>query len=313
MSEQSHPTDLELSIFRTICWFSLFEFPMTHFEIWKWLLKPTRPYDLFEINHSLTQSEWLASRLQVVDGFYGLKTHPAHDSCVAERHVRFLDGVRKYRKLRFACHFFQLLPAVRAVAAANTLSWWHTTEKSDIDLYIVTTPKKIWSSRLFLVFPFLLAGHRPQPQELPRRDPFCFSFFATTDALQLETLKWNAEDYYLAYWVKSLVPMLDRQSVFAEISALNRWADILLPNARARSIHPIHKPTRVFPLQIQHRLFEPLFRTIQQKKFPASLRALANLDSRVVITDDMLKFHDTDRRAEFSLRFKDVFEKGLIL
>ncbi len=311
--ETTHPTDLELSIFRTVCWFSLFDFPLTHFEIWKWLLKPHRAYDLFEVSQSLTQSPWLHDRLQTHHGFYHLKTEGSHESALAQRHRRFLDGVRKYRKLRFACHFFQLLPSVRAVAAANTLSWWHTTEKSDIDLYIVTEPKKIWSSRLFLVLPFLFMGSRPVEQENDVKDPFCFSFFSTTNALQLETLKWDADDYYLAFWVKSLVPMVDRSNVFAEVSALNRWVDVLLPNARTRTIHPVHKPKRVFSLPIQHRIFEPVWRAIQQKKFPASLRALANRDSRVVITDDMLKFHDNDRRAQFSAQFKETFEKGLTL
>ena len=311
--ETTQLTDLELSIFRTICWFSLFEFPLTHFEIWKWLLKPHRAYDLFEVSQSLLQSRWLHDRLQTTNGFYSMKIGRTQQDCLAQRHVRFLDGVRKYRKLRSACHFFQLLPSVRAVAAANTLSWWHTTEKSDIDLYVVTHPKKIWSTRLFLVFPFLLTGNRPAEETDDRKDPFCFSFFSTTNALQLESLKWDAEDYYLAFWVKSLVPMLDRSSVFAEVSALNRWADVLLPNARPRTVHPVHKPKRVFSLPIQHGIFEPLFRTIQKKKFPASLRELANRDSRVVITDEMLKFHDNDRRAQFSAQFQEVFEKGLVL
>ena len=44
-----------------------------------------------------------------------------------------------------------------------------------------------------------------------------------------------------------------------------------------------------------------------KKRLPLQLRKMANLDSRVVVTDEVLKFHDNDRR----LQFRDAFESLL--
>ena len=304
-------TDLELSIFRTICWFSVFHYPLTTFEIWKWLLCPSRPYDLFEVSQALTNSAWLKEKLNQKDGFWTLHSDPL-SSMVEERHKRFLNSVGKYRKLRRACYFFQLLPNVKAVASANTLAWWHTTNESDIDLYIMTDPNRIWSTRFFLVLPFALFGNRPQQlNEVKVNDPFCFSFFTTTEALQMESLKYGDEDPYLAYWIKSLVPMLDRSEIFSQLVSVNRWVDVILPNARQRLSHPSHKARRLFSIPIQWSLFEPLFRSIQRNRFPSNIRDLANKDSRVIVSDQILKFHNSDRREQFTKEYKEIYEREI--
>lgn len=305
------PSDLELSLFRTLCWFSIFDIPLTTFDLWKWILKPSRPYDLLEVDQVIMQSEWLSHRVMMQDGMYFLKQDNPQEKFLG-RHRRFLNATIKFRKLRRAAHFFQLFPGVRSVCAVNTLAWWHTTSQSDIDLFIVTSAKRIWSSRLFLVAPFLLTGSRPHHgQQTSVKDPFCFSFFCSETAMQFESLQWKEEDYYLAYWVKSIVPMFDRGEIVSQMERLNKWTDRLLPNARMRQIHPVHKPLRVRALPIQWTFFEPICRWFQRNRFPSVLKGLANRDSRVVINDDMLKFHENDRRGEFMQMFQDVYERNV--
>lgn len=307
----SQPTDLELSIFRTLCWFSVFDYPLSTFEIWKWLLRPSRQFDLFEVTLALQKSEWLSVRLQNKDGFWTLKRSSAEQSA-KKRHERFCDAMKKYRKLRRACYFFKLFPGVVSVSAANTLAWWHTSKDSDIDLFIITKPNRIWSTRFLIVSPFAFLGKRPTRVTTKKtEDPFCFSFFATNDALQMESLKWDKEDYYFAYWIKSLVPMFDRDEVFEKISTLNRWADVVLPNARPRAGHHYHKTRSIPKLPIQFPFLESMFRSIQRRRFPPRIIALANQDSRVVISDQMLKFHDQDRRAQFMREFEYVNKREI--
>lgn len=307
----SQPTDLELSILRTFCWFCVFDYPLTTFEIWKWLLRPSRPFDLFEVTLALEKSEWLSRRLENKDGFWSLRK-TTHTKSIQKRHDRFLDAMKKYRKLRRACHFFELFPGVVAVASANTLSWWHTSKESDIDLFIITQPKKIWSTRFLIISPFVFLGRRPAHGMVENtEDPFCFSFFSTTEALQMESLKCDKEDFYLSYWIKSLVPMFDRADFFSQLNLLNRWTDAVLPNAHQRLMHPYHSTFRLPKLPIQFFFLEPIFRTIQRHRFPSRIVALANRDSRVVISDQILKFHDQDRRAQFMREFQQIYEREI--
>lgn len=301
------PTDLELAVFRTLCWFSVFGMPLTRFEVWKWLLAPARTYHLFEVDQALEGSVWLFDRLQEFDGRIALK-HLSLVQQIADGHRRRIDACRKFMTLRKAASFFQLLPSIQAVFAVNSLAWSHTNAQSDIDLYIVTKPNRLWSSRFFLVFPFLLLGQRSQHGHTSVQDPFCFSFFSTSTALQFESLKWTQSDYYLAYWMKSMVPIFDHAQIGEQIAHLNKWTDIIIPHASRRIPHPLHRPRRFIRLPIQWSWMEPFFRAIQHSRFPTILKELANKDTRVVITDEMLKFHDNDRRQDFLLAFEDVYE-----
>lgn len=298
---------------RTVLWFSQFSHPLTVFEIWKWLLQPERAYGLGEVYAILERSSWLHDKLESQDGFYVLKGSGIR-RLIQGRQEKFLDAERKFALLRRAATYFSLLPAVRCVAAANTLAWWSTTKDSDIDLYIVTKPGHIWSTRFWLVVPFLLLGRRPSyasspPYEGGARgglDPFCFSFFSTSTSLNVEELC-LPRDYYMAFWVRSLVPVLDRDGSLEAVQTQNRWASRTLPNAQPRHHHHRHVPSMLMSLPIQWRFTEPVFRRVQRDRLPTYLREIANLDSRVVVTDDVLKFHDNDRRAQY----RDAYESLL--
>ncbi len=313
----SMPTDLEQSIVRTLCWFSVYEYPVTQFEIWKWLLEPGRSFDLCEIYKALNESEWLKERVDYSGGYYSIKNEFNMEVCLNERKVRFLDSVKKYRKLKRAAMFFSSLSSVRAVAAVNTLSMWNTTVKSDIDLYIITKPNSIWSSRFWVVLPFLFFGKRPHAhvengsESFEQEDSFCFSFFSSRNSLQMDELSLDGKDYYLAHWAKSIVPIFDKDKSFEEFEKENKWVDVFFPNASLRSAHHIHEPQNI-PSLIRHvGLFESFFRSIQRHRFPSQIRDLANVDSRVVINDDMLKFHENDRRDLYRGKYMQRLAKHI--
>lgn len=265
------PSALELTIAKTVAWFSLFETPVTVFEIWKWMLEPERPYALEEVYAAL-EGEWLRARLQFQDGFIAIPRLAKNDprlslgALVSARRERFLDAVRKFGKLRRASRYFAALPCVESVSAGNTLAWWNTRPDSDIDLFVVTRPGTIWLSRLLMVAPFALLGKRPGASSV---DPFCFSFFVASDAVDVSSFRLPGGDPYLSYWTRSLVPIFRRSA----------------PRFRV--------PTPVVGM------LERAAKWIQLRRLPARIRGMMNRDSRVIVTDFVLKFHDNDRRAEY--------------
>lgn len=290
------PTDLEQSIYRTVCWFSLSEYPLTFFELWKWLYAPKGAYSLEEVHWILEESAWLKDRLQISGGFIARRADDI-DAQKKTRHERFLLSLQKLAALRRVAPFFGLLPGIEAVTACNTLGWFYARAKSDIDLFIITRPETIWTSRLLLVTPFAL---------LKKRDDYCFSFFTTTNALALERFTLPGEDPYFAYWTKALIPIFDRSDQLKTFRQVNRWADEVLPNAMHRgSDHRLS--ARPFPRLFAFPL-ERFARRIQEKKFPERIRGIMNMDTRVVVTDDMLKFHVGDRREAFRQAWQERYE-----
>jgi hypothetical protein len=53
------------------------------------------------------------------------------------------------------------------------------SENSDIDLFIITSPDRLWLTRLMVTFIFQVLGKRKTAKK--HKDNFCLSFFATTD------------------------------------------------------------------------------------------------------------------------------------
>lgn len=305
---QNEPSVLEANIVKTVAWFSLFEYPLTVFEIWKWLGVKS---SLAEVELILQNSSWLRSRLEFKDGFYTLGGRSV-DTIIATHQERFLDAVRKFKKLNLAVKYFSLFPFVRAVFACNTLAWHNTTPSSDIDLFIVVSPGTIWLSRFLLVVPFALFRKRPNlhpaipsPHHSTTYDPFCFSFFVTTENLSSEKLLLPEGDPYMAYWLASLIPVFDRDNVCKYLKKENCWLFEVLPNIQKDKITTI--------VAIQSRPFflrglEKFAKFFQTKFLPQTIKDLSNLDSRVMISDSMLKFHLNDRRAYFRDEWKKLYE-----
>lgn len=292
------PSVLEVAIVRTVAWFSLFDYPVTVFEIWKWL---GCKCSLIEVETVLRESVWLRGRLEFKDGFFVLGGRSA-EAFIAVRQERFLDAARKFKKLRRAARYFSLFPFVHTVFACNTLAWRHTAPESDIDLFIVVAPGTIWLSRLLLVTPFRLLGRRPKQTAV---DPFCFSFFITNDDLSLEKLLLSDGDPYMAYWLVSLIPIFDRGESQNKIFEKNKWAFEILPNT---FFNFSNKKEKFFlPLGFL-RIFEGQAKRFQQKFLPRQIKTAANFDSRVIISDSVLKFHLNDRRADFRDEWKKLYE-----
>ncbi|MFH1253675.1 MAG: hypothetical protein V1664_05125 [Candidatus Uhrbacteria bacterium] len=307
--DQEKTTALEVAIVRTLAWFSLFEYPLTAFELWKYLYQPDKKYSLIEVEKTLSESQRLTEKINFERGFYFWPKNK-DDDFVSVHQTKFLDAAKKYKKLRRAAYYFSLLPFVRAVFTCNNLDWHNTAPGSDIDLFIVVKPGTIWLSRLLLVAPFALFKKRPHPYSTPLQprgrgwgggaDPFCFSFFTTADNLNFKNLLLPESDPYFVYWLASLMPIFDREEIQKKIWQENSWLKEILPNVFPRNIHEEIQPKHLWVLPLDFlKMFEDAARYWQQKFLPCELRDTANLDSRVVISEQMLKFHTNDRRQHF--------------
>ena len=285
----SMPTALETSIYRTLAYFAYFKYPLTSFEIWKWLLEPRQETSLAEVVQTLSSSTWLSERLESHQGFYALE-HVAEQR--HDRHLRFLDAMRKYQKVERVIKLLGRLPWIDGIAVCNSLSWHHTNGESDIDLFIVAKPGRVWSARMLSTLPIMLLRQRPGEAKL---DPMCLSFFSTESAFDFAKLKIGSADPYLAYWCQSLVPVVSRGAWQARFQLANAWLREVLPNAapvlrasRFRSNAPLRWPW--LPVS------ERLLKQFQIEKLPPAIRKLMNKDTRVVVNDQMLKFHEQDSR-----------------
>ncbi len=291
---------LEWDCFRVLAYFAYFKYPLTAFEVWKWLYAPEGKWALAEVVDVLQNSSWLNERVSSKNGFYALGT--SIDEQLQDRQLRLHDALRKYGVLAPVLKYLGRLPFVEGVFVCNSLAWQHTNAESDIDLFIVTRPGRVWTVRLLAVAMMALLRKRPGEAKI---DPVCCSFFVDCDHLDLASLKIDEQDPYLAFWLATLVPMVDKKGIATRLRVMNRWVDEVLPNAKSvvRVSRWLPKQMKAWPLPI---LAEAKSREIQEKRFTGVIREMRNVDTRVVVNDFMLKFHENDRRAEIIQALADT-------
>lgn len=284
------------AILRTLAYFDIFDYPLTSFEVWK-LLRSRISYSYGDVVAALRDPA-LTPTIEHANGFWFLC---GRGEIVRTRLARYTTAERKYERVRRALAFLRFLPSIRMIAVCNTLAWSHAREDADIDLFVVTTPGALWCTRLLAVLPFALAGLRPRTHH--GRDLFCFSFFASERALDLASIRLKPDDPYLLYWVSSLVPVYDPDGLIEAVWETNSWVGEELPHARPSS-PGTRRRVRGRALTVEHTKAgsgpgEALARALQLLRFPVELRMIMNTDERVIVTDDLLKFHENDRRKEF--------------
>ena len=295
------PTPLEQSLYRVLAYFAYFQFPLTTFELWKWCDVPTAT--VIEIEEVLVSLSWLRSHGCVSEqGFFALGDAVAWR---AERLRRVTDALRKSRRASRFVKFASRLPWVKMIAVCNSLAFSFTNNESDIDLFVVTERGKIWSTRLILAG--ALAFMRARPGERAN-DPLCLSFFVADDRLDLSSVKIGPKDPYLMFWIATLSPLLDRGDILAKLRVANGWMRPDVPRAhgvrRARSYAAL--PVRAFPDLFN---IERIAERMQRARFPLTLRTMMNADTRVVVTDGMLKFHHNDRRQDILETYETLLSK----
>lgn len=299
-------SDLEKAIIKTIIYFDIFEFPLTLMEIWEDLYGLAA--SLEEVRVALETSAALKTKINCQQGFYFLV---GREATIRTRLSRYNIAERKFKKAKKISQILVLIPYVKLIAVCNNLALSNVRAESDIDLFIITSKGRIWITRFLSVM--ILKILRLRPTEGDTRDKICLSFLISEDYLNLREFCLESGDIYFYYWLGHLAPIYEEVGIFDKFVEANNWLKEFLPNTRAyetnrrrqvklgmvgRAIKRINKI--IFGL-----IPEKLIKKIQLNNLAPQLKQLANLDTRVVINDQVLKFHANDRREEFRKKFED--------
>ncbi len=282
------PTSQEQSIFRILAYMTYTRFPLTALEIWKWC--DDEFLSLHDVMTTLADSVWLHEHgVQESEGFFAIGDAEVWRR---ERVARMTDALRKSRRAAHFVRWAAWLPWVRMIAVCNSLAQSFTNAESDIDMFVVTTPGRLWSTRLVLTGALALLRLRPGEA---KRDPICLSFFIDSEHVDLAPVKIGADDPYLLMWTATLAPILDRDDVMTKLRATNRWIRPALPKSHRVCRSSAYVAGGRFALP-DIGFVESFAERLQRARFPRVLREHMNRDTRVVVMNGMLKFHENDRR-----------------
>lgn len=129
------------------------------------------------------------------------------------------------------------------------------------------------------------------------------SFFVTDQALDLSKIA-ISDDIYLYFWVYFLRPILDYDDTYENFLTKNSWVKIpendKIFNKNFTKISG--KSKKIYPFHIW---INNIIRFFGERKTRKNFEKM-NRPKGVIISENMLKFHDKDQRENF----KKSFEKG---
>lgn len=215
-----------------------------------------------------------------------------------------------FRKTQNFIRHIEWIPGLRMVAVSNSLAMHATHPDSDIDLFVITAPNRLWIVRTAILLMAALLGVRTKPGN--EAGKFCFPFFMTDKNMNLKEIALE-DDIYLAYWIMTLKPIYNQYNTYGRFMEMNRelYESILGIDPSEEERTSLLKENRMF-LVLTRRdsrmskfwfLLSPLLsfkNTILgylSKKYIAKRIPSGNTEG-IVMNDDMLKLHFTDRRKE---------------
>lgn len=349
---------LSSDLLMTIAYFDLFDYPLTTFEIWKWLWREDGeavPYG--EVERELEKNPEIKKYIIRRGTFWCLQ---GRENIVTTREERYCLAIAKLQRARRIAHLFSYLPWIEGIAACNSLGYRNASGKSDIDFFIITRPRTIWLVRFLTVGFLAMFGLRPMSEKIA--DTICLSFFVTSDAMNLVHLQKPECDPYLTYWITQLTPLFGRGDIWQKFWEANAWIRKFVPNALSttgrgtwpydESLSPL---TKVHPapqeapcvnterdVSIGRAAKKPEATTVkpwcgvhdrellsdysisvlvnngvkrwQVSRLPQRLRARITVGGTdVVVSDQVLKFHDNDRRELYRNRWIDQQRRIAVL
>jgi hypothetical protein len=300
---------LEKSILQTIIFFDLFDYPLTELEIWKFLYSPEKPYSLSEIKSYLRLSP---SNIETYQGFYFLKNRR---ETIDIKHDRYKESFIKFKKAKRVAKIFSIIPFIKLIAIGNFIPENNTKKESDIDFFIVTKKNRVWITRAICVALTIILQLRPTPKN--KKNKICLTFYTTNQDLNFKKLslpkKEGIGDLYLFYWIATLYPLYNIDKAYEKFIKENGWLKNYLPNLlpiMPSQKRKIDSSFKCFMLQIfNFNFWEKFTKKIQLKILPSNLKKMANNDTRVILNNSMLKFHDQDRREEYRNKFTTNLNK----
>lgn len=308
------------SILATLVYYDILDFPLTLFEIKKYLINPARfkvlPQPVGEISLGDIQKELdsliRGNRINQKNGFWFLK---GRDILYEKRMEKDKIAAIKWKKFLKISKWFAIIPYLRGIMAGGSMAYNNTTKDSDFDVLVIAKSGRLYTCRIFLSFIASLFGARRKRFDLIAPDKFCFNHYLTDDNLSIshESL-YNAESY------ANLKPVLIKEALFKRFYGDNIWLNKYVYNFSPADNFVLRKIKPFFILTIFSKIkefflnsflggwLETLLKHFQQKRIknnPATYES----GGRVVFNDNELEFHPRSFEKTLLAKYNEGLKK----
>jgi len=242
----------EMVVLLTIAYADQFNFPLTEKEIFRRLIKISLSKD--QLRKSL---EWLKELglIQFHHRFWKLSSSMTDWKTRLEREKL---AQKKWHEVTELVRVVGWIPWIKGIAVTGSLAVNNMVTDGDIDLMIVTAPKRLWLSRILVSLSTLRAGKR-RTWYGNKEDSWCFNLWLEEQRLELPQTKKNL---YSAYEVCQAKWVLDKAEIKRAFYETNRWVEDFLPHY----FHSIHRnSSAILKFKSDKRCLTPTFCFMSRK------------------------------------------------
>ncbi|MFA5871813.1 MAG: hypothetical protein WC858_03735 [Parcubacteria group bacterium] len=225
------------NILNTIIFYDILDYPLTSFEIWKYLIvatgdaKEDSRCSLEEISREINSGK-LVNHISESLGFYFLK---GREELVSQRLEHNKHSISKYKIAQKAAKWLRFCPFVRMIALTGSVAMKNTERNSDIDYFVVLEQGRIWTGRLLATALVHLLGMRRHGSKV--KDRICLNYFIKSDNLEIKLKDiFGANEYsfifpIFAYSYLGAKSDEDSRAAFERFSEKNiNWIKKIKPN-----------------------------------------------------------------------------------
>lgn len=171
------------SIIATLSYHDILEMPLTAVETWRYLVKSPKTEASFSLHEVEEELKQMVDEKEIVFS-HGYHAFPKKEKLIEKRIRRHALAQKKWKRLRRIAFFLQVVPFLKSIAVSGSLSREAVKKDSDLDVLLITSPGRIWTTRFIttILLDFFRLRRRPTG---PTKDLVCLNHYVSSDALEL--------------------------------------------------------------------------------------------------------------------------------
>jgi hypothetical protein len=227
-SDQGHASsDTRLAVLRALAYSDIFDYAPDRSALYDALEYP----DISRAHFEQTLEDMQAEGTIIADGERCMLAGREALSAIWRR--RQHHSALKWQAARRYARLIRCLPFIRMVAVTGTLAAQSAEADDDIDLFLITTPGRVWLARALTVAVVRLAAVFGVT--------LCPNYLVATDALEL-----SEHNLYAARELVQMQPLYGA-AWYYQLRSRNPWTLDYLPNASIAPLPPALPLDRVSP------------------------------------------------------------------
>lgn len=287
---------MEKAIFKTLSYYDIFNFPLKAWEVHKWLIG--RSASLKQVEKALKKLNQ-ESRIKSQGDYFFLF---GRKNLVKERKIKEGISGKHSQTAKNISWLFKIIPWIKLVGVSGSLSMMGSGKRDDIDLFIITSKKRIWLSRLLLIFLTSLIGLRRRRHEklLSANGKICINLI-----LEEDNLEQKKKNIYLAHEVLQMKVLWQRGEIYSQFLHANNWSFKYLPNWKSSILENQKLKNKNKKNENNNNswvnVLEDLAKSVQ-------LKIMGSPDKSERIENGALYFHPEDKGAKILKEYRKRIE-----